>query len=275
MIIVGEKLNSSIKRVAEAIEKRDAATIQDLAKRQADAGADFLDVNAAIRVSQELDDLTWMVEAVLAVTDKPLCIDSPNPKAIAKGLALYKAAGRSERPLVNSITGEPDRIQGILPLVAEYKCPVVALTSDETGIPSTVEDRVRIAGKIVVEAEKYGVPREDIYFDPLVLPVSTDVRNGAIFMDSLRTIKAEYPGVKTISGLSNISYGLPKRKIVNRAFLITALAAGMDAAIMDPLDMDIMALLKATELVLGQDDFCMNYLTAYRAGLLGEVQSKA
>ncbi len=275
MIIVGEKLNSSIKRVAEAIEKRDAATIQDLAKRQAEAGADFLDVNAAIRVSQELDDLTWMVEAVLAVTDKPLCIDSPNPKAIAKGLALYKAAGRSERPLVNSITGEPDRIQGILPLVAEYKCPVVALTSDETGIPSTVEDRVRIAGKIVVEAEKYGVPREDIYFDPLVLPVSTDVRNGAIFMDSLRTIKAEYPGVKTISGLSNISYGLPKRKIVNRAFLITALAAGMDAAIMDPLDMDIMALLKATELVLGQDDFCMNYLTAYRAGLLGEVQSKA
>ena len=167
MIIVGEKLNSSIKRVAEAIERRDLAAIQDLARRQ---------------------------------------------------------------------------------------------------------DRVRIAGKIVAEAEKLGVPREDLYFDPLVLPVSTDIRNGVVFLDSLRTIKAEYPGVKTISGLSNVSYGLPKRKIVNRAFLITAVAAGMDAAIMDPLDMDIMALLKATELVLGQDDFCMNYLMAYRAGLLGEVQ---
>ena len=269
MLIVGEKLNSSIKRVAEAIEARDAATIQDLAKRQAEAGADYLDVNAAIRVTQELEDLAWLIENALAAMDKPLCIDSPNPAAIARGLELWQASGRSGRPLVNSITGEPDRLHGILPLVAQYKCPVVALTSDEHGIPSTVEDRVRIAGRIVAEAEKYGVPREDLYFDPLVLPVSTDVRNAVLFMEALRQIKAEYPGVKTISGLSNVSYGLPKRKIVNRAFLIMALQAGMDAAIMDPLDMDLMALLKASELLLGRDEYCMNYLMAYRAGLLG------
>ncbi len=269
MLIVGEKLNSSIKRVAEAIEARNAAAVQDLAKRQAEAGADYLDVNAAIRVTQELDDLAWLIETVQAVVETPLCIDSPNPAAIARGLALFKASGRPGRPLVNSITGEPDRLHGILPLVAEHKCPVVALTSDEQGIPTTVEDRLRIAGKIVAEAEKFGVPLADIYFDPLVLPVSTDVRNGVIFMDALQAIKAGHPGVKTISGLSNVSYGLPKRKVVNRAFLIMALHAGMDAAIMDPLDMELMALLKASELVLGHDDYCMNYLMAYRAGLLG------
>ena len=270
MLIVGEKLNSSIKRVAAAIEARDTATIQDLAKRQAEAGAEYLDVNAATRVGQELEDLGWLIETVGAVVDTPLCVDSPNPAAIKHGLALSKASGKGARVLVNSITGEPDRLHGILPLVAEHKCPVVALTSDEQGIPTTVEERLRIAGKIVAEAEKYGVPREEIYFDPLVLPVSTDCRNGAIFLDALRAIKAEYPGVKTISGLSNVSYGLPKRKIINRAFLIMALQAGMDAAIMDPLDVDLMALLKASELVLGRDEFCMNYLTAYRTGQLGE-----
>lgn len=269
MLIVGEKLNSSIKRVAEAIEKRDAAAVQELARHQAEAGADYLDLNAAMRMAKELDDLAWLIETVQGVIETPLCIDSPNPAAIALGLSLVRAAGRSGRPLVNSITGEPDRLHGILPLVAEHRCPVVALTSDEQGIPTTVEDRLRIAGKIVAEAQKHGVPLEDLYFDPLVLPVSTDVRNGALFMDALAAIKAEYPGVKTISGLSNVSYGLPKRKIINRAFLIMAMHAGMDAAIMDPLDVDLMALLRAGELLLGRDEFCMNYLMAYRSGQLG------
>ena len=269
MLIVGEKLNSSIKRVAAAIETRDAATIQDLARSQAEAGADYLDVNAAARVTEELDDLAWLIETVQAVTDVSLCVDSPNPAAIERGLTLIKASGRPGRPLVNSITGEPDRLHGILPLVVEYGCPVVALTSDQTGIPSTVEDRVRIADRIVAEAGRYGVPLADIYFDPLVLPISTDVRNGTLFLEALRAIKAQHPGVKTISGLSNVSYGLPKRKIVNRAFLLMALQAGMDAAIMDPLDLELMALLRAGELVLGHDEYCMNYLKAYRAGLLG------
>jgi len=269
MLIVGEKLNSSIRRVASAIEVRDAATIQDLARRQAEAGAGYLDVNAAARVAEELDDLSWLIETVQAVTDVPLCVDSPNPAAIARGLAQIKASGRPGRPLVNSITAEPDRLHGILPLVAEHKCPVVALTSDEHGIPTTVEDRLRIAGNIVGQAERYGVPREDVYFDPLVLPISTDMRNGILFLQALRAIKAEYPGANTISGLSNVSYGLPKRKIVNRAFLVMALQAGMDAAIMDPLDMELMALFTAGELVLGRDDYCTNYLRAYRAGLLG------
>lgn len=269
MLIVGEKLNSSIKRVAEAIEARDAATIQDLARRQAEAGADYLDVNAATRVSQELEDLAWLIGTVQAVTDVPLCIDSPNPAAIARGLELVRAAKRPGRPLINSITAEPERLHGMLPLAAEHHCPVVALTSDEQGIPTTVADRLRIAARIVAEAEKYGVPREDLYFDPLVLPVSTDVRNAVVFMDALAAIKAEFPGVKTISGLSNVSYGLPKRKIINRAFLIMAMHAGMDAAILDPLDVDLVGLLKAGEMLLGRDEFCMNYLTAYRSGQLG------
>ncbi len=269
MLIVGEKLNSSIKRVAAAIEARDVATVEDLARRQAEAGADYLDVNAAMSVTKELDDLTWLIETVQGVVETPLCVDSPNPAAIELGLSLVARSGRPGRPLINSITGEPARLQGILPLAAAHHCPVVALTSDEQGIPATVEDRLRIAGKIVAEAERLGMPREDLYFDPLVLPVSTDVRNGALFMDALARIKAEYPGVRTISGLSNVSYGLPKRKIINRAFLIMALHAGMDAAIMDPLDAELMALLKASELVLGRDEYCMSYLMAYRAGQLG------
>jgi 5-methyltetrahydrofolate--homocysteine methyltransferase len=268
MLIVGEKLNSSIGRVAAAIEARDAATVQDLARRQAEAGAAYIDVNAAVRVADEMDDLAWLITSVQAAIDTPLCIDSPNPAAIARGLELVRASGKLGRPLVNSITAEPDRLHGILPLVAEHSCPVVALTSDELGIPTTVQDRLRIAGKIVAEAEKYGVLQENIYLDPLVLPVATDIRNGAIFMDALAAIKAEYPKVKTISGLSNVSYGLPKRKIVNRAFLVMALHAGMDAAIMDPLDRDLMALLLAGELLMGHDEYCMNYLRAYRSGRL-------
>ena len=267
MLIIGEKLNSSIRRVAEAIEARDAATVQDLARRQAEAGADYLDVNAAARVTQELDDLAWLIDTVQAVVDTPLCIDSPNPAAIARGLELARSAGRA--PLVNSITAEPDRLRAILPLVAERRCPVVALTSDERGIPTTVDERLRIAGRIVAEAGRQGVPRESLYFDPLVLPVSTDVQNAVVFLQALSRIKAEYPGVHTISGLSNVSYGLPKRKLVNRAFLVMALHAGMDAAIMDPLDPDLMALLRASELLLGRDEYCMAYLTAYRAGQLG------
>jgi cobalamin-dependent methionine synthase I len=270
MLIVGEKLNSSIKRVAAAIEARDVATIQDLARRQAEAGADYLDVNAAARVAEELDDLAWLIETVQAVTDTPLCVDSPNPAAIERGLALIEASGCAGRPLVNSITGEPGRLEGVLPLAVQYGCPVVALTSDETGIPSTVEQRVRIADKIVAEATRLGVPLEDIYIDPLVLPVSTDTHNGTLFMHALQAIKARHPGARTISGLSNLSYGLPKRKIVNRAFLLMALHAGMDAAIMDPLDVELMALLRAGELILGRDEYCMGYLRAYRAGLLGD-----
>jgi cobalamin-dependent methionine synthase I len=269
MLIVGEKLNSSIKKVAEAIAARDVTFVQDLAKRQTAAGSGYLDVNAAIRGPLELEDLTWLIETVHPCTETPICVDSPNPAAIELGLKLLKKLGHAGRPMVNSITGEPEKMNGILPLVAEAKCPVVALTNDEEGIPMSVDDRLRIAGKIVKAAEGFGIPLDDIYFDPLVLPVSTDCNNGKIFMETVRRIKAEWPGVHTISGLSNISYGLPKRKIVNRTFLVMAMAAGMDAAIMDPLDLDIMALLKAGELLLGQDDFCMNYLMAFRAGLFG------
>ena len=265
MIIVGEKINSSISKVAKAIETRDLKFIQDLAMGQVEAGARYLDVNAGTSIMSEVQDIEWLVNTVQEVVDVPLCIDSPNPEAIKAGIRLCKA---QEPPMINSITGEKERMEAILPLVAECGGPVIALTSDEGGMPETVEDRLAVAERIYNAVQEYGIGPERLFFDPLVFPLSTSSENGLVFLNAVRSIKERCPGVKTISGLSNISYGLPKRKLINRVFLTLALGAGMDAAIMDPLDKRIMATVRAAEALLNQDDYCMDYLGAFRRGEL-------
>jgi len=265
MIIVGEKINSSISKVGKAIEARDAKFIQDLAMRQAEAGACYLDVNAGTRVFTEIQDIEWLINTVQEVVDIPLCIDSPNPEAIKAGIRLHKA---EQPPMINSITGEEERMHAILPLVAECGGSIIALTSDEKGMPETVEERLAIAERIYAVVEEYGITPERLFFDPLVFPLSTSTKSGLVFLDTVRGIKERWPAVKTISGLSNISFGLPKRKLINRVFLTMALCAGLDAAIMDPLDKQIMATVKAAEVLLDRDYFCANYLAAFRKGEL-------
>jgi len=259
--IIGEKINGTRKRVAEAIAGRDADFIRDLARRQAEAGAAWLDVNAGTQPQQEPDDLVWLVETVQAAVDTPLCLDSANPQALAVAIGAV-----DKTPMINSISGEPDRLKNILPLVAEHGCCVIALAMDATKIPETSEARVAVVHNVMEATCAAGVPDEHVYVDPLIMTIGTDTCSGLTFFETLRAVHAAYPEVHLTAGLSNISFGLPARSYINRAFLTLALGAGLDSAILDPLDQDLRATLLAAELVLGRDDYCLAYTRAYRAG---------
>jgi 5-methyltetrahydrofolate--homocysteine methyltransferase len=261
MEIIGEKINGTRKRVARAITERDADFIRDLARRQAEAGAAWLDVNAGTHPDQEPESLVWLIENVQAATDTPLSLDSANPRALAVAI---KAVDKT--PMINSISGEPDRLENILPLVAEHGCYVIALAMSAK-IPDTSEERVEVVHKMMEATRAASVPDERVYVDPLVMTVGTCLQSGPVFFDTLRAVHAAYPEVHFTAGLSNISFGLPARSFINRAFLTLALGAGLDSAILDPLDRELRATLLAAELVLGRDDYCLNYTRAYRAGL--------
>jgi 5-methyltetrahydrofolate corrinoid/iron sulfur protein methyltransferase len=259
MLIIGEKLNGTLKKTGAAIAARDVAFVQDLAQRQAAAGADFIDLNAGTTPEREPEDLIWLVDSVQAVTDKPLCLDSANPRALAA--ALERVA---RPPLINSISGETRRLEGVLPLVPGRSCGVVALLLDDTGIPKDMVGRLTVARGLLERTRSLGVPDEQVYVDPLAIAVSTRQDGGMVALETMRALRAEAPGVRFSIGLSNISFGLPARRVINRVFLTLALAHGLDAAIMDPLDDSLYSELLAAEMVLGRDRFCRKYTTAFR-----------
>lgn len=262
MQIIGEKINGTRKRVAQAIAERDAAFIQNLACKQSEAGSTWLDINAGTHPKQEPDDLAWLVETVQAVVDTPLCLDSANPKALEAAIRVV-----NQTPLINSISGEPQRLAEILPLVAAHSCPVIALALDAKKIPETAEARYEVIDKVLTASRQQGVPDERVYVDPLAMTISTNVQSGQIFFETIHLVRESYPEVHFTAGLSNISFGLPARSYINRAFLTLAVAAGLDSAILDPLDQELKAALLAAELVLGRDRHCLNYTRAYRAGV--------
>jgi cobalamin-dependent methionine synthase I len=261
MLVIGERINGTLQRTAAAIRERDAAFIQDLARRQVQAGADYLDVNAGTRPAQEADDLAWLVETVQSAVDVPLCVDSANPAALKAGMDCAL-----QTPLVNSISGEARRLDPVLPLVAARGCPVIALLLEDGGIPADVKGRLRIGRSILERTRHAGVPDKRVYIDPLAMAVSTRTDGATIALEAMRFLRAEHPEVRLSIGLSNISFGLPARTLINQAFLAQALAAGLDAAIMDPLDQGLVNMLYATELILGRDRFCRKYTTAFRGG---------
>ncbi len=263
MLVVGEKINSTRKRVAEAVEAFDAGAILDLARCQADAGADFIDVNAGTFGDREAERLVWLVETVQSGIDKPLCLDSPSPAALEAAVKVHRG-----EPMINSISLEADRFEPLLSLVGNHPARVVALCMGKTGIPATAAERVRIAGELVEALTGKGVALEKIYVDPLVQPVSVDTHNGSIALDAIAGIRQAFPGVNTICGLSNISFGLPERRLINRTFLSQAMARGLSAAILDPLDRGLMSVLCSARMLLGEDVYCEGFLTAYEGGRL-------
>ncbi|MBN2392056.1 MAG: dihydropteroate synthase [Anaerolineae bacterium] len=265
MQIIGEKINGTRKRVGQAIVDRDENHIQNLAHRQAQAGSTWLDVNAGTHPDREPDDLVWLVETVQAVVDTPLSLDSTNPQALT---AALKAVNKT--PMINSISGEAQRLTGILPLVAEHGCPVIALAMDDKGIPESSAGRLEVIHQVIAATRVAGVPDASVYVDALALALSTNAQSAVIFCDTVREVRVAYPDVHFTVGLSNISYGLPARSYVNRAFLTLAMAAGLDCAILDPLDQELRATLLAAELALGRDEYCLRYVRAYRAGVFGE-----
>ena len=266
MIIVGEKINASRKSIAEAVEAQDVNLISEVARIQAEAGAHYIDVNAGTFLDKEVDYLCWLVEIVQNVVDLPLCLDSPNPQALAEAIKLHKG-----EPLINSISLEKERYQTLLPVVTERPCRVVALCMAETSMPNTVEERVSAAAELIDRLTKKGVPLEKIYVDPLVQPVSVDTGMGTAVLGAIDKIMTDFPGVNTICGLSNISFGLPMRKVINRDFLALCMAAGLSAAILDPTDKQLMATLLSVEMLLGLDVYCGSFIEAYQSGKIGEL----
>jgi len=268
MLIIGEKINATSKRVAEAIRHRDTALLQEMACQQVEAGAHYLDVNAGRGqgTAQEVEDLKWVIDTVGAATDVPLSIDSSDPEAIKAALAHY----RGHAAIINSVNAEEERLTVLLPLTLEHQADVIALAMDDSGVPSEVEGRLRACDRILERAVTYGIPLERILLDPLVLPLSVDTDQGMVTLRTLEQIKSRYPQAKTTLGLSNASYGLPMRGVINRALLLIAMYLGLDSVILDPLDTKLMAHIKAAQVVLGRDTFCKNYLKDYRKGRLME-----
>ncbi len=265
MLIVGEKINGTRKKVAKAIVERDTVFIQDLAKKQVEGGVTWLDINAGLSPDKENEALIWLIDTVQAVTDVPLCLDSANPLALAAAISHVKRI-----PLINSISGEAKKLEGVLPLVIKNKYPVVVQAMDDTGIPKDAASRLTIIRRLVSETRKAGVADNDIYVDPLIMSLATNIQAGLIALDTIKSIRSEFPEVHIMPALSNVSFGLPARTIINQAFLGLAIEAGMDCAILDPTDTGLRSAIMATEVVLGRDRFCLNYNRAFRAGRLAE-----
>jgi cobalamin-dependent methionine synthase I len=261
MLIIGELINCTRKKVGEAAQKRDVQFFQDLARKQAAAGADMLDVNGGLP-EQEVELLSWLVNLVQEVVHLPLCLDSSDPKALSKALPLCK-----RKAMVNSISDEPAR-WAMLPVLKEYRPKVIALCMSEAGPPSGVEDRVTTACRLVDRLTAEGFALDDIYVDACVLPASTSSEHSKALLEAVAQIMARYPGVHTSAGVSNVSFGLPQRKLLNETFLVLLMARGLDAAIVDPCDPQLMMNVRAAEALLGRDEYCANYLRAFREGKL-------
>ncbi len=262
MQIIGEKINGTRKRVAKAIAERDADFIKDLAIRQAEAGSTWLDVNAGTHPETEPDDMVWLIETIQAEVDIPLCLDSANPKALQAGIQAV-----DKTPMINSISGETERLEKVLPIVAEHSCEVIALAMDDKKIPETYEKRLEVIDTVMAATRAAGVPDDKVYVDPLAMTIATANQSAVMACETIRTVKEKYPEVHFTMGLSNISFGLPARKQINRTFLTLAMQAGLDSAILDPLDRELQAAILTTELLLGKDNHCLNYVRASRKGL--------
>lgn len=264
ILIVGERINSTRQKIREAISRRDAAYILAQAERQISSGAQYIDVNCAMTAADEVQDIDWVVSVLQSsIKDVNICIDSPNYLAIERALGTYKAKGGL---MINSITAEEARIKNILPLALKYRTKLVALTMNEKGMPDTAEERFEIAKFIYERVQGTGSRGQEIYFDALIRPISTEPNQAKEFLRAIPMIKSL--GAKTICGLSNVSFGLPERSAINSTFLSMAIHAGLDAAILDPTDSAIYASIKASGALLGTDEYCAEYIAAFREGKL-------
>ena len=263
MIIIGEKINASILSVKDIIQKRDDRSLVELAQKQAAAGSAYIDVNVGTGEGSRDDEVVsmqWAVKIIQNEIDTPLCIDSADPMLLEAALEVLDG----HTGLINSTKAEDDSLKQIIPLAVHYNVSLIALAMDEHGIPKTVQDRLAACEKIAEACHRFGLSLDKVFFDPLVLPVSTDIQQGRVTLDTLAEIKKEFSTAKTVMGLSNVSYGLPERACLNAAFLHMAVSAGLDAAIMDPLNQQMMAAVRTAEVLVGKDRHCRRYTRAFR-----------
>jgi 5-methyltetrahydrofolate--homocysteine methyltransferase len=257
-VIIGEKINpTGNKKLAAALQAGNLGAVRDLALRQAFWGADVLDINVGVPGLDEGSMIADVVRVVAEAIDVPLCIDSGNREILEAGLSASPG-----KPLVNSVNAEASQLQGILPIVKNRGAAVIGLTITEAGIPRTAEERLAAAGRIIERAGQFGIPIEDIIIDPLVMTVGSDSKAATLTLKSIELIRREY-GVNINLGASNVSFGLPDRHTVNQSFLAMAIQAGATCSITDPIKLG--ATIRATDLLLGRDDFAMRYIKYYRA----------
>lgn len=258
-VIIGERINpTGRKNLAEEMKQGDYSRVESDALAQVTAGAQMLDVNAGIPLADEPAILAEAIRVVQAVTDVPLSIDSSIVAALEAGLSVYEG-----KALVNSVTGEEERLEQVLPLVAQYGAAVVAISNDETGISEDPDVRFEVAKKIVERAADYGIPRCDVVVDPLVMPIGAINSSGKQVMHLVRRLREELK-VNTTCGASNVSFGLPNRNGINSAFLTMAIAAGMTSAITSPLHAEVMQAVLGANVMMGNDPHCANWIRKYR-----------
>jgi len=260
MFIIGELINGMYQNIGKAIKEKDKAVIQKCALQQVKSGADALDINCGPASRDPLSDSQWLVEAVQEVTDKPLALDSSKPKVIEAGLKVIK-----NKAVINSTTADSDKLEIIVPLAKKYNAKLIGLTISAKGIPQNKDQRLELAANIVATCSDQGFPIEDLYLDPIVLPVNVAQAQMRDILEAIREFKIiSEPQPKTIVGLSNVSQGSCVRSIINRTFLTMALAYGLDAAILDPLDKELIDAAITAELILNKHIYCDSYLEAYR-----------
>jgi 5-methyltetrahydrofolate corrinoid/iron sulfur protein methyltransferase len=263
MLAIAEKINASIPSVKRIIEDRDVEALLALAREQAGAGADYIDINVGTGSGGQQDEveaMRWAIGLIQDNVETPLCIDSADPAVLRAGLEI-----RGELPaLVNSTKGSEQYLNVVVPLAKEYDKPLVGLAMDEKGIPKTVAERVTACAKIVAACEKYSIDQGRLFFDPLALPVSTDVTQGMVTLQTIQAINKEFPEAKTVMAVSNVSFGLPERTIFNTAFLHMAIYAGLDAAILNVLDTELMGAVRTAEAIMGRDRHCRKYAKFWR-----------
>lgn len=264
MIVIGEKINGSIPKTKAAIAERDEDYIRMLARNQTAAGADYLDCCASVQEG-ELETEKWLIDLIMEESDLPICIDSPNPQVCVDAMAFCG----DRVGIINSVSGEGNKMDIVFPKIADTQWGCIALLSDDTGIPITADDRLKVFDKIMAKAKEFGIAADRLYIDPLVETLGANGDSYLVFSECTRRIKDAYPDIHITSGLSNISYGLPVRKMINMPFLALAMAAGMDSAIMDPTNRDMNGVLHGTAALLGDDEFCLEYIQAYRDDLFG------
>lgn len=265
MLIIGESLNATRKTVREAVKAQDVSFIQSLAIEQAECGANMLDVNAAVTGRCEAEDLVWMVENVQKVVNIPLVLDSSDPDALTEAMKVHQG-----RPIINSLSAETDKLEKLLPVVSNAECDVIVLCMDDNGIPSTIEGRLAVARYIVGKLAKNGKKTSNLYVDPLVMPLSVDMAAPQMTLDLFKQLHSglpEFAGVHTIGGLSNVSFGMPNRGLLNSHYITMAIANGMDSCIVDVRNKDLMSGIYAAE-ALVKPVGMRTYLKLCRKGII-------
>ncbi|AFA47317.1 methyltransferase 2 MttA1 [Acetobacterium woodii DSM 1030] len=262
MIIIGEKINGAIPSTAKAIAAKDSEFIKNLAIKQAEAGADYIDVCASVDDDIELETMKWLIDIVQDATDVPIAVDSPNVYTCIESMKYCNKPG-----LFNSVSLEGDKVDVAFKVIADTKWECVALLNSDKGIPKTAKDRLDVFTDLMAKCKEYNIDPSRMHIDPLIEMLCTSEDGIAMVTEVIREIKKQYPSIHVTGAVSNISFNLPARRIANQAFAVLAMSAGMDSFILDPLNKDMMGMLFATEAMMGEDEYCMEYIGAFREGV--------